>query len=90
MIVDNISDILFCCDQESVDNLKKEGIVKNVYLVGNTAIDTFKKIYDTVKIPIRKDDYVLCTLHRPFNVDDINTTEQINKTIAEHETNKLT
>lgn len=83
VIVDNISDILFCCDQESVDNLKKEGIVKNVYLVGNTAIDTFKKIYDTVKIPIRKDDYVLCTLHRPFNVDDINTlsiiVEQLSK-----------
>ncbi len=77
VLVDNISDILLCCDQESVVNLKNEGIKENVYLVGNTAIDTFKEVYNSIGVPLVKDDYVLCTLHRPFNVDDLNKLENI-------------
>jgi UDP-N-acetylglucosamine 2-epimerase len=77
VLVDNISDILLCCDQESVVNLKNEGIKENVYLVGNTAIDTFKEVYNGIGVPLVNYDYVLCTLHRPFNVDDINKLENI-------------
>ena len=38
VIVDNISDLLLCCDEESKINLNNEGISENVYVVGNTAI----------------------------------------------------
>ena len=77
VLVDNISDILLCCDQESVDNLENEGIKENVYLVGNTAIDTFKKVYSNINEPINGGEYVLCTLHRPFNVDNVKKLENI-------------
>ena len=66
IMVDHISDYLFCSDSYSVENLKKEGITKNVYLSGNLMIDTLKSI-DLVK---DYEDFVLLTLHRPFNVDD--------------------
>ena len=77
IIVDNIADILLCCDEESVENLSNEGINKNVYMVGNTAIDTFKKIYNTIGESPYTNKFVLCTLHRPFNVDNIKTLKTI-------------
>lgn len=83
VLVDNISDILLCCDNESVENLKEEGIKNNVYLVGNTAIDTFKTVYKEIDTPIINGKYVLCTLHRPFNVDDIDKLNTIIKNLSE-------
>lgn len=82
IIVDNISDILLCCDDNSFDNLKKEGIEENVFMVGNIAIDTFKNVYNKTVTPIITDEYILCTLHRPFNVDDIDKLEKIIKKIG--------
>ena len=75
IIIDNISDLLFCTEQSACDNLISEGFNKNkIKLVGNTAIDTLSKI--TLNKTI-KEDYYLCTLHRPFNVDDKNTLHKI-------------
>jgi UDP-GlcNAc3NAcA epimerase len=70
ILVDNISTLLFCTEQSAYDNIKKESLPKG-YLVGNTAIDSLHKVMDLIvdkKPPIN--DYYLCTLHRPFNVDD--------------------
>ena len=83
VIVDNISDLLLCCDEESKNNLKNEGINKNVYVVGNTAIDTFKKIFNEIKNPIIEENYVLCTLHRPFNVDNLDKLKTIINKLSE-------
>jgi UDP-N-acetylglucosamine 2-epimerase len=83
VIVDNISDLLLCCDEESKINLNNEGISKNVYVVGNTAIDTFKKIYNEIKTPIINKKYVLCTLHRPFNVDNLEKLKTIISKLSE-------
>jgi len=38
-IAGHIADYHFAPTEKAVDNLKKEGIVKNVYMVGNTVID---------------------------------------------------
>ncbi|GAI12439.1 unnamed protein product, partial [marine sediment metagenome] len=57
--IDKISDYLFVTEPSGVKNLKAEGITKNVFLVGNTMIDTLKK-----------EDYAVLTLHRPSNVDN--------------------
>ena len=68
IVIDNISDLLFCTEQSACDNLINEGFNKDkIKLVGNTAIDTLHKIDLNKTI---NEDYYLCTLHRPFNVDD--------------------
>ena len=43
IITDNISTLLFCPSNVSKSNLKKEGIVKNVFVVGDVMYDIFKK-----------------------------------------------
>ncbi len=75
ILIDNISDLLFCTEQSACDNLVSEGFNQNkIKLVGNTAIDTLHRI--NLNKTINK-DYYLCTLHRPFNVDNKNTLHKI-------------
>lgn len=84
ILTDNMSSYFFVTEQAGVDNLKKEGITENVFLVGNTMIDTQKKHLDKAlntkyneKIGVKKGNYVLITLHRPSNVDDMNKLQEI-------------
>ena len=69
ILIDNLSDLLFCTEQSAYDNLVQNGFKKkSVFNVGNTAIDS---LYN---LKINKNNYrfkyYVCTLHRPFNVDD--------------------
>jgi UDP-N-acetylglucosamine 2-epimerase (non-hydrolysing) len=67
-ITDHLSDYLFVTAEEGLENLKKEGIVKNVFYVGNIMIDTLKHFLPRVKKTNEK--FYFCTLHRPENVDN--------------------
>ena len=78
ILTDYITDYYFITEPSGVDNLKKEGKTEYVYLVGNTMIDTQKrflskaqetKYYET--LDIQEKEYILLTLHRPSNVDDL-------------------
>jgi UDP-N-acetylglucosamine 2-epimerase len=76
ILIDNLSDLLFCTEESAYKNLFNNSFNKNSFFnVGNTAIDTLANI----KINSRKHNfkYYLCTLHRPFNVDDINKLDVI-------------
>lgn len=84
ILTDHISTYYFITEQSGVDNLKKIGITENVFLVGNTMIDTQKKYLqqslDTnyyKKINVKSKEYVLITLHRPSNVDNLNKLKEI-------------
>jgi len=79
IMVDHVSDILLTCDFEAQNNLYMEGIEENVHVVGNTAIDTFKMVLGDLEDAPRpiEGDYVLCTLHRPSNVDDMERLNSI-------------
>jgi UDP-N-acetylglucosamine 2-epimerase (non-hydrolysing) len=85
MLVDHCSDMLLCPTQTAVDNLKKEGITKNVYLTGDVMVDAQRdclriaeeksRILKSLK---RKDkDYFLATVHRASNTDDRNNLAAI-------------
>lgn len=81
-LVDAVSSLLFVTEESGMANLLKEGITENVHFVGNVMIDTLRKNQDRINasdVPKRMglDDYVLCTLHRPSNVDDENRMSQI-------------
>lgn len=84
ILTDNISEYFFVTEKTGVDNLKKEGFTKNIFLVGNTMIDTQKKHLDKAlntkyneKIGLKKREYILITLHRPSNVDELNKLKEI-------------
>lgn len=84
ILTDHISKYYFVTEQSGVDNLKKIGITNHVYLVGNTMIDTQKKYlneslntkYNEI-LGLKNKEYVLITLHRPSNVDNIDKLKQI-------------
>ena len=84
ILTDHITKYYFVTEQSGIDNLKETGITENVYLVGNTMIDTQKKYLtkalDTKyheTLGVRGGGYILITLHRPSNVDDIVKLKEI-------------
>ncbi len=72
VVTDSITDIFFVTESAAVNNLRKEGHTKNVYLVGNIMIDTLLKFRPEIlrqPNPITEPKYALVTMHRPANVD---------------------
>jgi UDP-GlcNAc3NAcA epimerase len=71
ILTDHISSLLLVPSQKSVDNLLKEGIDKNVHIVGDIMKDLLLlfKNSELLKKPSIKDNYYYVTLHRPYNVD---------------------
>lgn len=74
IVTDHVSDICFCPDRPSVQNLKNEGIVENVCFSGDIMYDTFlwtknnmtkKNILE--KYGLEEKEYVLMTWHRQEN-----------------------
>ena len=84
ILTDHITKYYFVTEQSGVDNLKSSGITENIYLVGNTMIDTQKKYLQKAldikyheKLRVKSKEYVLITLHRPSNVDDLDKLKEI-------------
>lgn len=84
-VTDSITDYFFTTSLTASENLLKEGIAnENIFFVGNTMIDTLIKNLDKLKRPLLYDtyklesgNYIILTLHRPENVDDINKMKTI-------------
>jgi UDP-N-acetylglucosamine 2-epimerase (non-hydrolysing) len=78
MVTDSISNYFFTTTIEAGLNLKKYGISDDrIHWVGNTMIDTlvkhrarFKKPEVWNKLELKKEGYLIMTLHRPANVDE--------------------
>lgn len=72
VVTDHLSDILFAPTKTGTDNLRSEGIVSNVHLIGDV-------MYDMIKISERnnilkqsdaaEEPYIFATIHRPYNTD---------------------
>ena len=76
-VIDLLAKWKFTTEIDGLQNLQNEGLLGGSKLVGNTAIDTLRKIPKAHAITDDvKDQYALLTLHRPFNVDSCpNLTE---------------
>lgn len=78
VLVDHCSDLLLCPTRNAVENLRKEGIVKNVYLTGDVMVDAQRdctKIAESRShilsdLELKSKDYYLATVHRASNTDD--------------------
>ena len=85
ILTDHITDYYFVTEQSGIDNLISEGIDKNnIFLVGNTMIDTQKKYLQQClntkyheKLNLKQNEYILITLHRPSNVDNLDKLKEI-------------
>ena len=47
-LISKIADIHLCPTEIAVNNLKQEGITKNVFLVGSTIVDAFDMISNII------------------------------------------
>jgi len=97
IITDAICDDLFITEHSGLVNLAKEGVTaEKVHFVGNVMIDSLiyfreKSAKDSIleDIEIKAKEYILMTMHRPHNVDNIKGLKdilQIIKDTANHKT----
>lgn len=72
IIVDNLSEMLFCPTEQSCENLRLENITEGVHFVGDVMLDAVleSKQYKQPISPMPREPYVVATIHRPFNTDD--------------------
>ena len=84
VLTDHASDMLFVPTKTAAENLKKEGICKNVFLVGDVMYDVLKQSITIAEqsqiletLAIQPKDYFLATVHRPSNTDSIQNLSQI-------------
>jgi UDP-N-acetylglucosamine 2-epimerase len=77
VVTDHCSDLLFCPTRTAVENLKREGITRRVFEVGDTIYDAvlhFSRIArerSTIleALGLAPKGYLLATVHRPYNTD---------------------
>jgi len=91
VLVDHCSDILFCPTKTAVENLRKEGIIKGVYLVGDVMVDILKECIEIAEkrskildeLDLKPKEYYLATVHRAENTDDFESLRNIVEAFCE-------
>jgi UDP-N-acetylglucosamine 2-epimerase (non-hydrolysing) len=79
MVTDSITDFFFTTTTWAGQNLIKSGVKEDkIYFTGNVMIDTLNKNLPNLREPkiwqeasLQKENYLMITLHRPSNVDDV-------------------
>ncbi|WP_169567994.1 non-hydrolyzing UDP-N-acetylglucosamine 2-epimerase [Sneathiella limimaris] len=79
IMIDHISDFLFATNENSIKNLKNEGLTSHVFLTGNPIVDATLRHYELTKknaeilreLNLEPNRYLLLTTHREENVDTV-------------------
>lgn len=85
LITDSIADVLWTPSVDANENLIAEGILpENIDLIGNIMIDSFEMLRDQIEqdktaleLGLDPGAYALVTLHRPSNVDELDSLRPI-------------
>jgi UDP-N-acetylglucosamine 2-epimerase (non-hydrolysing) len=85
VVTDALSEHLFTPSRDANENLQREGVSEEkIFFVGNVMIDTlltyreWALALDTFsRFGLEKSEYAVLTLHRPSNVDDLQTLSGI-------------
>lgn len=83
LCTDAVSNLLFTTDVIANNNLRNEGITdERIRFVGNVMIDTLLRNLDKalnlpLPVGLREREYAVVTLHRPSNVDSVDTLRSI-------------
>ncbi|HME91429.1 MAG TPA: UDP-N-acetylglucosamine 2-epimerase (non-hydrolyzing) [Myxococcaceae bacterium] len=91
LVTDQLADLLLTPSTDANENLRREGIpAERIFFVGNVIIDSLlasrrrAQQLDTLnQLGLRREQYAICTLHRPSNVDDPQTLSSIVCAVAE-------
>lgn len=78
VLTDHCSSLLFCPNRSSADQLRKEGIISGVHIIGDVQYDLTLASSSVAKASsnilaknnLSKGNYILATMHRPYTVDD--------------------
>lgn len=89
IVTDSISDLLFVTEQSGIDHLNNEGIRKeSIHFVGNVMIDSLIHFREKARQSTLLDDlkvspgeYILMTMHRPSNVDNVRGLKEMKRII---------
>ena len=85
IVADHLSSLLFAPTETAIENLRREGIEKGVYLVGDIMFDAlmhFSKISDAKSkileaLNLKPREYYLATIHRAENTDSYERLKNI-------------
>ena len=78
VVVDHLSDLLFCPTETAVSNLKLEGITRGVFNTGDIMLDSLSSSLKAAqrqsrileKLNLKPKTYLYATVHRPENTDN--------------------
>lgn len=87
LIADQLSDLLFVTEESGLQHLSEEGIAESkIFFTGNVMIDSLVQHMPLIdrstvlnQLGLLDKSYLLCTFHRPSNVDN---KEQLSELIA--------
>jgi len=85
VVTDHLSEVLFCPTQTALNNLKAEGITRGVHVVGDVMSETLAFAIERAddrsqilqKLGLEANEYLLATIHRAENTNQINRLENI-------------
>lgn len=91
VLADHLSTFLFCPTETAVKNLRKEGVRKGVYLVGDVMYDIFRGFQKKINkheiflnhLNLKPKQYILATIHRAENTDDTRKLRSIIKALEQ-------
>jgi len=69
VLTDQLSKILLVPNNECISNLNKEGINDGIINVGDVMKDAIYMVKSKLE-KLKKEEYILTTIHRPYNTDD--------------------
>jgi UDP-GlcNAc3NAcA epimerase len=77
VITDQVSDMLFCPSQTAADNLKREGVIHHVHVVGDVMAEALRQFGGVTpqagsmvdRLQLSAGKYLLATVHRAENTD---------------------
>lgn len=93
VIIDHISTYNLCYTERSKENLVKEGLLRDVYVIGNPILEVINTYKDEIeksniiqKLNLKLKEYILVTFHREENVSNKDAIE--NTIVALNEISK--
>jgi len=91
VVTDHVSSLLLCPTETGIENLKREGIIKGVYLIGDVMYDalwdnwTLAKERSSIlpRLQLTTKQYALVTVHRAENTDNSDNLRNILKALTQ-------
>jgi UDP-N-acetylglucosamine 2-epimerase len=85
VMTDHLSSVLLCPTETAVSNLAREGVAKDVYLIGDVMFDALAdhvevgKATSTIldRLHLEPKAFLLATVHRPENTDNVESLQNI-------------